>query len=44
MERDENLCDNNCNSGFKFGPVPEIKVTVSIQFKIPQKCNNINFN
>ena len=29
MDRDENLCDNNCNKGYKFGIVPDIQVTVS---------------
>ena len=29
MDRDENLCDNNYDKGYKFGIVPDIQVTVS---------------
>ena len=32
MDRDENLCDNNCKKGYKFGIVPDIQVTVSAIF------------
>ena len=34
MDRDEDLCDNNCNKGYKFGIVPEIQVTVSSIFLV----------